>query len=384
MFGWLTYNKERDLWDNPGLLIGEAARDKARSDAGGAFFAFDWLEFRTEWEDLDDKVKAKKHYLQLAGVLATLCIGLSAALLAISGNVSHELVKTITVSAGAILAVCAIGFAIWHYIQHKNRTGWLIMRLLVERLRHMYHQLILKDIHLILDAVGDETARAAFLEQRAERFTYIKDQLMSDMKKGWSNIRQDDDSKFALIAFGPPSEPTENIAARVASCQRASDTARLVLEQVGRQRFETQGQFAKSQLLGTVRSKSFNQNTLHVTFIACILLTPVFAFIAAMLMWTDVNEIASVFVTLSAISTAIGLSARVLETGLGYSKDIKRYDTYLTWIVDAAKEFNIAMGEAPDEPDFEAALNAWIKLETAAYVEMQQFFMNHEDDNFFN
>ncbi len=162
---------------NDDLLLGEAARDRARREHPAAFHILNWESLRKTFRPVNDSANDAKKQSHVAGFWAV-----AAAFLALAGASGEPLWSTlpepwpraIVIASGA-LGVLAFAIAGLGLVYGTHKQMWLWDRLHTEQLRQMHFQAFVWQLPEIAASLAPGASRDVFEATRANWLSRLED-----------------------------------------------------------------------------------------------------------------------------------------------------------------------------------------------------------------
>lgn len=347
-------------WPNDDLLLTEEARDAVREQHPEAIEVLDWPELRALFALHDEAANGQSRSDRRLGVTSVVCgvLGLVAAAVApLTGE--YERVAGL-VAFGFTL----VGFllAAVHWLGAKSKSLWLGHRLMTERARALYFQLLINDLDLASRAMHDEEALGTLRQRRAAAIQKIEN--TKAVPQIIRRIRDDiTDSDFWIDA---------SWAAPASGKTQPSPQTDVLLSFLRDQRLGIQLAYTERKLGDSLFS---SRRSLEVLRSVGDLLT--FAAVGAgasvaILLLCGLGTASTpvrICLALAATASALVLGVRAISEGLGLAPDTARYEWYHAAVSRATDDF--------DRSDQAGKIVALRTMEGLVYREMRGFLAEH-------
>lgn len=222
-------------WANDDILLSKPARDRLAAEHPRALRVLDWPELRVVFASYEAPASQEAGSGKRLGRLAMLAGGLGLLSAAIAPLVFRGMALA-GLEAGLIV-LAAAGFAVWRRQVGRRNARWLASRFWTERVRALYFQVLINNLGLAAEAMGDDKAFGAWKRMRAEALAALplaRDLAARDLAR---DVAGQDVWILPAWAAAPPAPP------------RSAELAAL-LERLGAQRFDGQIAYIGQKLGG--------------------------------------------------------------------------------------------------------------------------------------
>lgn len=379
---------------NDELLLSEEDRALAARTYPNVYFALDHPELRDEFQRVDRAAidaKRRSRWIGCAAlVFATLSLLAFPVDVVIKGiwtnEAAHKPILNYLAIAGACFGILALIFGNIGLGFGKVKRGWLMKRLITERLRQWHAQYIAAHSVEIAVAAQQPEAKAAWLDQRDLSFKRFKrnfiDQISSEYTKythasAAAHSGQSVTDPKAETAFWIEDAWASKAAMKPEKAQQAA------LDEICRALHETrmrgQIQYTNYVLSSEGKFWSSPSKQLHILGNLSYLLV-VFAFVANFIalgaaVWGPFVESTSVLSALAIAFAILAVGVRAMLEGLRPQRETRRMQFYAGAINRADRDFDSARTHAK-------RIAAFSKLERASYDEMVEFISSNERARF--